>query len=106
MQVGDHRAPGIETTRYAMTKRSAAKIAAGVLLVTSAMAGGAAPASAADTGWNGTRVAQTADTGWNGTKAKEKAKVGKERRAAKNDADTGWNGTRASTNADTGWNGT
>ena len=87
-----------------MTKRSAAKLAAGALLVAGVFGGVAAPASASDTGWNGTRVATNADTGWNGTKVVRKSTTIK--KAAKKDSDTGWNGTRLGTDADTGWNGT
>ncbi|MGA9748980.1 MAG: hypothetical protein WBQ50_16095 [Nocardioides sp.] len=86
-----------------MTKRTVAKFAAGALLATSGVVAGlAAPASAADTGWNGTRVSSNVDTGWNGTKVK----TSKHKRAAKKDSDTGWNGTRTSQDSDTGWNGT
>lgn len=88
-----------------MTKRSAAKLAAGALLVAGVFGGVAsAPATAADTGWNGTRVGTTADTGWNGTKVVKKST--KVKRTVKKDSDTGWNGTRLGTDADTGWNGT
>jgi hypothetical protein len=87
-----------------MTKRSAAKLAAGALLVAGAFGGVAAPASASDTGWNGTRVSTNSDTGWNGTKVvKKNTKI---KKAAKKDSDTGWNGTRLGTDSDTGWNGT
>ena len=87
-----------------MTKRSAAKLAAGALLVAGAFGGLAAPASASDTGWNGTRVSTNSDTGWNGTKViKKNTKI---KKAVKKDSDTGWNGTRLGTDSDTGWNGT
>ena len=87
-----------------MTKRSAAKLAAGALLVAGVFGGVAAPASASDTGWNGTRVATNSDTGWNGTKVVRKST--KVKKTVKKDSDTGWNGTRLGTDADTGWNGT
>ena len=87
-----------------MTKRSAAKLAAGALLVAGALGGVAGPAFASDTGWNGTRVSTNSDTGWNGTKVVEKKT--KIKKAAKKDSDTGWNGTRLGTDSDTGWNGT
>lgn len=91
-----------------MTKRTVAKIAAGVLLASSGVvAGVAAPATAADSGWNGTRIGTTADSGWNGTKVKEaKKKDGKERKTLKSDSDSGWNGTRVGNTSDSGWNGT
>jgi len=92
-----------------MTKRTVAKFAAGVLLASSGVvAGMAAPAVAADSGWNGTRLASTSDSGWNGTKATKegKKKDGKQRSAVKKDADSGWNGTRVGNTSDSGWNGT
>jgi hypothetical protein len=49
-------------------KRIFAKVLAGILLVTGVSLGAAAPAQAADSGWNGTRIAPTADSGWNGTR--------------------------------------
>lgn len=87
-----------------MTKRTVAKFAAGVLLASSGVVAGlAAPAVAADSGWNG-----TSDSGWNGTKVTKdgKKKDGKERSAVKKDADSGWNGTRVGNTSDSGWNGT
>lgn len=87
-----------------MTKRSGATIAAGALLIAGVFGGAVAPATAADTGWNGTRISSDADTGWNGTKVVSKST--KVKRAATKDSDTGWNGTRLAKDADTGWNGT
>ena len=92
-----------------MTKRTVAKFAACMVLASSGVVAGlTTPAVAADTGWNGTRVAKTADSGWNGTKVtKDKNKKdGKVRRAVKKDSDSGWNGTRVGTTSDSGWNGT
>jgi opacity protein-like surface antigen len=48
--------------------RTAAKFLAGLTVVAGLFLGATAPAQAADTGWNGTRVGPTADTGWNGTR--------------------------------------
>jgi hypothetical protein len=56
-------------------KRTLARLTAGLLLVAGTALGAAAPASAADTGWNGTKIIKNkpgtikmnADTGWNGT---------------------------------------
>ena len=56
-------------------KRTLAKITAGLVLAAGATLGAVAPAQAADTGWNGTKIIkekpghikQQADTGWNGT---------------------------------------
>ena len=94
-----------------MTKRTVAKLAAGVLLASSGMVAGlASPSAAADSGWNGTRIGTTADSGWNGTKVTKDAKFkkdGKVKRAVvKKDSDSGWNGTRVGTTSDSGWNGT
>ena len=95
-----------------MTKRSAAKLAAGALLLAGVFGGVAPSAIAADTGWNGTRVSTTSDTGWNGTKSVDRAekksvkKKATKKKAVKKDSDTGWNGTRLATDSDTGWNGT
>ncbi len=87
-----------------MTKRTVAKIAAGFLLASSGVVVGlAAPANAADSGWNGTRVGTTADSGWNGTKVTKTSKV---KRTLKTDSDSGWNGTRVANTSDSGWNGT
>lgn len=52
--------------------RTLAKVVAGIVLVTGASLGAAAPAQAGDTGWNGTKIIkekpkQNGDTGWNGT---------------------------------------
>ena len=47
--------------------RTAARLIAGIVLVTGVVAGVAAPAQAYDSGWNGTRIAPTSDSGWNGT---------------------------------------
>jgi len=58
-----------------MHKRTLARIMAGLVLVAGAGFGAAAPATAKDTGWNGTKIIKekpgtikmNADTGWNGT---------------------------------------
>ena len=85
-----------------MTKRSVAKVVAGALLVTGGLVAAMPAASAADSGWNGTRLAPTSDSGWNGTKVKDS----KVKRTVKKDSDSGWNGTRVGTSSDSGWNGT
>lgn len=63
--------------------RTAARLFAGLAIVSSLVVGGSTSAQAYDTGWNGTRIVKADfDTGWNGTKT------------VKTDFDTGWNGTR------------
>ena len=95
-----------------MTKRTVAKVAAGLLLASSGVVAGlATPATAADdSGWNGTRIAgTTSDSGWNGTKVTKDGKTKKDakvHRAVKKDSDSGWNGTRVGNTSDSGWNGT
>jgi len=95
-----------------MTKRTVAKLAAGILLASSGMVAGlTAPAAAAeDSGWNGTRVAGTTTvSGLHGTKVFKDGRTKKDgrlHRAVKTNSDSGWNGTRVGTTSDSGWNGT
>lgn len=48
--------------------RSVARVLVGALMAAGIFLGAAAPAQAADSGWNGTRVVSKADSGWNGTR--------------------------------------
>ncbi len=52
--------------------RSAARLLAGLAIVSSLVVGGSTSAQAYDTGWNGTKTVKTVktdfDTGWNGTR--------------------------------------
>ena len=49
--------------------RSAARLLAGLAIVSSLVVGGSTSAQAYDTGWNGTRIVKADfDTGWNGTR--------------------------------------
>ncbi len=56
--------------RYPMNQhRSAARLLAGLAIVSSLVVGGSTSAQAYDTGWNGTKTVKTDfDTGWNGTR--------------------------------------
>lgn len=48
--------------------RTAARLIAGIVVATGLFVGAVAPAQAADSGWNGTRIISKADSGWNGTR--------------------------------------